>query len=237
MNSKFLDDVTHVKSSSKTLPERVADQIRQLIIERHMECGDKLPNEFELAQQLNVGRGSVREAVKLLVARNVLELRRGKGTFIADNTGVVDDPFGFAYLEDEPRLANELMDIRRQLEPWIAAKAAEQANDQDIAELRVLQYKVEELIQSGQDHLAADQQLHIRIADCTDNRVLRELVPVITYSVHLFGNLTQRRLRQETIDTHAAVVDAIAAHDPEAAREAMQEHLKHNRLSLTGASE
>lgn len=237
MNSKFLDDVTHVKSSSKTLPERVADQIRQLIIDHHMENGDQLPNEFELAQQLNVSRGSVREAVKLLVARNVLELRRGKGTFIADNTGVVDDPFGFAYLEDEPRLANELMDIRRQLEPWIAAKAAEQANDQDIAELRVLQYKVEELIQSGQDHLAADQQLHIRIADCTDNRVLRELVPVITYSVHLFGNLTQRRLRQETIDTHAAVVDAIAAHDPEAAREAMQEHLKHNRLSLTGASE
>ncbi|MBQ5521725.1 MAG: FadR family transcriptional regulator, partial [Oscillospiraceae bacterium] len=160
MNSKFLDDVTHVKSSSKTLPERVADQIRQLIIDRHMENGDQLPNEFELAQQLNVSRGSVREAVKLLVARNVLELRRGKGTFIADNTGVVDDPFGFAYLEDEPRLANELMDIRRQLEPWIAAKAAEQANDQDIAELRVLQYKVEELIQSGQDHLAADQQLH-----------------------------------------------------------------------------
>lgn len=237
MNSKFLDDVTHVKSSSKTLPERVADQIRQLIIDHHMENGDQLPNEFELAQQLNVSRGSVREAVKLLVARNVLELRRGKGTFIADNTGVVDDPFGFAYLEDEPRLANELMDIRRQLEPWIAAKAAEQANDQDIAELRVLQYKVEELIQSGQDHLAADQQLHIRIADCTDNRVLHELVPVITYSVHLFGKLTQRRLRQETIDTHAAVVDAIAAHDPEAAREAMQEHLKHNRLSLTGASE
>ena len=237
MNSKFLDDVTHVKSSSKTLPERVADQIRQLIIDHHMENGDQLPNEFELAQQLNVSRGSVREAVKLLVARNVLELRRGKGTFIADNTGVVDDPFGFAYLEDEPRLANELMDIRRQLEPWIAAKAAEQANDQDIAELRVLQYKVEELIQSGQDHLAADQQLHIRIADCTDNRVLRELVPVITYSVHIFGKLTQRRLRQETIDTHAAVVDAIAAHDPEAAREAMQEHLKHNRLSLTGASE
>ena len=237
MNSKFLDDVTHVKSSSKTLPERVADQIRQLIIDHHMENGDQLPNEFELAQQLNVSRGSVREAVKLLVARNVLELRRGKGTFIADNTGVVDDPFGFAYLEDEPRLANELMDIRRQLEPWIAAKAAEQANDQDIAELRVLQYKVEELIQSGQDHLAADQQLHIRIADCTDNRVLHELVPVITYSVHLFGNLTQRRLRQETINTHAAVVDAIAAHDPEAAREAMQEHLKHNRLSLTGASE
>lgn len=237
MNSKFLDDVTHVKSSSKTLPERVADQIRQLIIDHHMENGDQLPNEFELAQQLNVSRGSVREAVKLLVARNVLELRRGKGTFIADNTGVVDDPFGFAYLEDEPRLANELMDIRRQLEPWIAAKAAEQANDQDIAELRVLQYKVEELIQSGQDHLAADQQLHIRIADCTDNRVLHELVPVITYSVHLFGKLTQRRLLQETIDTHAAVVDAIAAHDPEAAREAMQEHLKHNRLSLTGASE
>ena len=237
MNSNILDDITHVKSSSKSLPERVADQINQLIIDRHMECGDKLPNEFELAQQLNVGRGSVREAVKLLVARNVLELRRGKGTFIADNTGVVDDPFGFAYMEDEPRLAQELMEIRQQLEPWVAAKAAVQASDEDILALRKQQHEVERLIETGQNHLSADQQLHIRIAACTDNRVLTMLVPVITYSVHLFGKLTQRRLLKETIDTHAQVVDAIAAHDPKAAFEAMHDHLKHNRLSLAGNSE
>ena len=75
----------NVKSSETTLPERVADQLSQLIIDRKLTAEDKLPNEFELAEQLNVGRGTIREAVKLLVARNVLVIRRGKGTYIASN--------------------------------------------------------------------------------------------------------------------------------------------------------
>ena len=75
-----ISNFENVKSKDSTLPERVADQISQLIIDRQLTTDDKLPNEFELATQLNVGRGTVREAVKLLVARNVLVIRRGKGT-------------------------------------------------------------------------------------------------------------------------------------------------------------
>ena len=75
-----------VKDKEVPLAEQVAEQIRQLIIDRQLTHGEKLPNEFELAQQLNVGRGTVREAVKLLVARNVLEIRRGRGTFVARHT-------------------------------------------------------------------------------------------------------------------------------------------------------
>ena len=65
-----------------SLSEKVANQISDLIKERNIGIGDKLPNEFELAESLNVGRGTIREAVKLLVARNCLEIRRGKGTFV-----------------------------------------------------------------------------------------------------------------------------------------------------------
>ena len=64
------------------LSERVAQQISSLIKEQNIGVGDKLPNEFELAESLNVGRGTIREAVKLLVARNCLEIRRGKGTYV-----------------------------------------------------------------------------------------------------------------------------------------------------------
>ena len=101
-----------VKDKEVPLAEQVAEQIRQLIIDRQLTHGEKLPNEFELAQQLNVGRGTVREAAKLLVARNVLEIRRGRGTFVARHTGVVNDPLGFAYMPDQLRLAHELLDIR-----------------------------------------------------------------------------------------------------------------------------
>lgn len=63
---------------TSSLAEQVADQINQVIIDQNINAGEKLPNEFELAAHLNVGRGTIREAVKLLVARNCLEIRRGK---------------------------------------------------------------------------------------------------------------------------------------------------------------
>ena len=232
MDHDILNGIKNVKQSSQSLPDQVAEQISKLIIERHLSAGEQLPNEFELAEQLNIGRGSVREAVKILAARNVLELRRGKGTFIAKNTGMVDDPFGFAYLEDEYRLAQELFAIRQRMEPWIASIAAERATAEDIVDLRRLQHNVEDMIRRGEYYLYEDQHLHARIADCTGNRVLPMMIPVITYSVHLFGALTKMSLLQETIDTHAQIVDAIEAHDPDAARAAMEEHLRHNRMAL-----
>ena len=81
-----------------SLSERVARQISDLIKERNLSAGDKLPNEFELGESLNVGRGTIREAVKLLVARNCLEIRRGKGTFVTEELGKVNDPFGFEFV-------------------------------------------------------------------------------------------------------------------------------------------
>lgn len=76
-----------MKGSRKLLVDRVVEQITQLVIEQDLEAGDKLPNEYELAERLNVGRGTVREAVKQLVARNILEIRRGKGTFVTNRPG------------------------------------------------------------------------------------------------------------------------------------------------------
>ena len=149
-----------VKDREVPLAEQAAEQISQLIIERQLRHGEKLPNEFELAQQLNVGRGTVREAVKLLVARNVLEIRRGRGTFVAQQTGVIHDPLGFAYMPDQLRLAHELLDIRLNVEPWVASLAAQHATPQDVAELRALCKEIEDLIQSGENHLHRDEALH-----------------------------------------------------------------------------
>ena len=236
MGNSIISQMKNVKQSAHSLPELVAEQIRQLIIDQRLKKGDKLPTEIELMQQLNVSRGSVREAVKLLVARNVLVIQRGVGTFIADSTGIVEDPFGFAYMEDEKRLAWELFALRNHLEPWIAGLAAELATQEDIEQLRQWQAKVEADIRSGENHLADDQCFHTCIASCTKNRVLPMLIPVITYSIRLFGTLNQRVLGPETIETHAQIVNAIAAHDPEQAKVKMLEHLRINGLSLSSVA-
>lgn len=234
----ILDPVfENVKEKESPLAEQAAGQISQLIIDRQLVHGEKLPNEFELAQQLNVGRGTVREAVKLLVARNVLEIRRGRGTYVTQQTGVVRDPLGFAYMPNQPRLARELLDIRLTLEPWAAALAARQADEQDVAELRRLCKEIEELIRAGENHLERDEALHVRIAHCTQNRVLPKLLPVIAYSVQLFGALNDTCIYEETIETHRQIIDAIAAHDEEAARSAMRRHLTGNLRAIEAASQ
>ena len=81
-NTDAFYKMENVKQTSQSLPEQIAEQIRKMIIEQRLGIGERLPNEFELAQQLNVGRGTIREAVKILVARNVLEIQRGKGAII-----------------------------------------------------------------------------------------------------------------------------------------------------------
>ena len=106
-----------VQKENQPLAERVAEQIAQLIQERELKEGDRLPNEFDLAQELGVGRGTIREAVKQLVARNILTIQRGKGTFVTQNPGIVEDPFGFNYEQDQQKLGLDLLEIRMVIEP------------------------------------------------------------------------------------------------------------------------
>lgn len=222
----------NVRSKSSTLPERVADQISQLIIDRQLTTDDKLPNEFELATQLNVGRGTIREAVKLLIAKNVLVIRRGKGTYIAHNPGEVQDPLGFAYYPDQLRLGLDLLEVRLTLEPWVARMAAERAAEENIEIMLNNCRLVEQDILAGRDHLPNDMEFHVSIANCMHNLVVPKLIPIITYSVRLFGSLNGNTLLSETIVGHRAIADAIASREPEQAEQAMRLHLKQNQIEL-----
>ena len=210
------------------LSERVAQQISNLIKEQNIGVGDKLPNEFELAESLNVGRGTIREAVKLLVARNCLEIRRGKGTYVTEELGKIDDPLGFEYVKDKLRLAKDLYEIRVQIEPWIAAMAAERIQEEEKDELRRRCTAVEETISTGADHGETDVALHQYIAKCTHNDVLPEIIPIITYGIDLFTRIREKEPIENTLQYHRVITDAICSNDPEAARQGMLDHLKSN---------
>jgi DNA-binding FadR family transcriptional regulator len=216
----------------KSLAERVADQINQLILDRNIQQGDKLPNEFELAESLNVGRGTIREAVKLLVARNCLEIRRGKGTYVTEKIGQVNDPLGFAYVSDKVVLAEELLEVRLELEPWIAYLAAQRINDDEKVELKEHCDRLEECILSGQDHNKFDNEFHMFIAKCTHNSVLAELLPIVTYSIQMFTKFRDPELLKNTILTHREITNAICDKDAEKSRMAMYKHVESNRASI-----
>lgn len=211
-----------------SLSEKVANQISDLIKDRNIGVGDKLPNEFELAESLNVGRGTIREAVKLLVARNCLEIRRGKGTYVTEEIGKVNDPLGFEYVADKLRLTEDLYELRSRIEPWIAALAAKRIREEEKEELAKRCQAVEECISNGIDHYEADNAFHQFIAQCTHNTVLPEIIPIITYSVQLFTRFKEPGILKDTVRTHRAITNAICQNDPEWAEKSMREHIAAN---------
>ena len=219
----------NLQSEEKSLPQKISEDIIAFILEENLQPGDKLPNETVLSERLNAGRSSVREAMKLLASRNIVTIRQGSGTYIASSPGMVEDPLGFTFIGNKQKLINDLLEVRFLLEPSIAAMAATNADEKDIKKITALCDEVEELLKKCKDHTEKDIEFHTAIALSSKNVVVPRLVPVINSSIPLFVETTGGTLHEETIETHREIADAIAAHEPLHAQDAMYLHLVYNR--------
>lgn len=218
---------TSLKSDDKLLPELVAERITQMIVDDSYGSGHKLPNEYVLAERLGVGRSTVREAIKILASQNVLEVRRGSGTYVSESIGMVEDPLGFRFCRSKKKLAVDLCELRIMLEPRIAAAAAANINARQKEELVRLKGKIAELLDSDRDHGAVDAEFHKKIAEASGNLVAPGLVGILTMAIPLFVRVSGSSLKDEIISTHEKIVDAIARHDRDGAEETMREHLQY----------
>lgn len=218
--------------TQKTLGQKTEDRLMKYILDNNIAIGEKIENEFELAQIFGVGRSTIREAVKGLVSRGILEIRRGDGTYVISDADMKNDVLGFARIKDRYRLALDLFDVRLMIEPEIAALACANASERQIAELKVLCDEVEMLYTQGHDHIQKDVEFHSYIAKLSGNMVVERLIPVINTSVVVFANITYRRLMNETIETHRAIVNCIEKRDAVGAKCAMNMHLTYNRQAI-----
>ena len=215
----------------KSLTQQVVDKLSNDIAEGILKPGDKVANEFELAKEMNVSRSTIREAVKQFVSSGVFEIHRGDGTYVCQNIGV-KDPLGFKFSLDKKKLALDLCELRLVLEPWIVRQAALKATEKEIAEMEVLQAKVEECIEKDINHSEPDIELHVCWAKCTGNSVIPKIVPILMDSIPLFIDLTKSSLIEPTKETHRAIIKAIKERNPDAAEAAMRRHLQFNYESI-----
>lgn len=218
------------KVDKKLLVPQIEDQLMMYI--QQEAIGTKLPNEYDLAEKFGVGRSTIREAVKSLTSKGVLEVKRGAGTFVKNTVILADDPLGLARFKDKYQLAMELFDVRILIEPEVAALASKNASEEEKQMIKALCDEAENLYLNGHNHIQKDMEFHACIAKSSKNRVVEVLVPVIHTAVTTFANLTNRKLMQETIETHRAVTDAILRGDSVGARCAMIMHLTYNRQML-----
>ncbi|RAN65673.1 FadR/GntR family transcriptional regulator [Dolosigranulum pigrum] len=224
-----------MKTNSKSLVEQTADKILDYIIENNLSTGDKLPNEYNLAEDLSVSRSTIREAIRALTSKNVLEVRRGLGTFVSEKRGVSEDPLGFSLLNNTHKLIEDLFELRFLLEPRMAELAAINANKEDIYELKEIKKRIEsEVEKRGSKHFELDIKFHSLIAEASGNLAMIQIVPIINQSIWLYNSnsYTSNKIKKEMIISHEEILEAIILKKPESAYKAMEKHINTVRDSL-----
>ena len=144
-----------------TLAEQIADRLLEHISKNGLKSGDRLGTEMEMSEQLQVSRGTIREAIKILVSQNILEVRQGSGTFISDGKGNVGDPLGLKRIPEQFRLTWDLHQIRMLLEPDIAYMAAINITDKKLEELEQICEEMEMLSKYNQERWNVDVEFHV----------------------------------------------------------------------------
>ncbi len=209
-----------------SLANEVANRIVEMIRRNEYLPGARIPSEFELSEEFGVGRGTVREAVKLLVSRNVLEIRRAKGTFVRENPGMSDDPLGLSFTGDREKMIRDLLDLRILLECYAARNAACSATAEQTAHMKNLIDAID-AAQSDDERTRYDIELHKLIAVSSGNSAISAVLPVIRSNMEHFNRLDFEREWGSVNASHRAVIAAIEQHNPMLAEAEMVKHLSY----------
>lgn len=213
---------------NQTQGEKALQGLINLIKENNYQPGDKLPTEMELSAILGVSKNMVREALRILVSRNIVVIRQGAGTFLSQKQGVVDDPFGFSMVKDKRKLTEDVLQIRSVLEPPIAALAAQNGTEEDFEELGKILDDLERAMLKREAYFNLDARFHQKIAECTHNMVMTNIIPVISAGIDLFANVVEEMEYDETIRSHRGIYDAIVNRRPIEAQQQMMYHILYN---------
>lgn len=217
-----------------TLVDQTTERIFRFISEAGYQVGDKLPNEYTLAKELEVGRSTLREAMKMLVSENVVEVRHGSGTYVKNLQRDSEDPFGFSKIKDSLKLTHDLFEVRLLIEPRMASLAATYATQEEIDILEKIMYAIEQEIQEeSTTHFELDIQFHSAIAEASRNVAMKHLLPIIIQSIQLYNDFfTTVEAKEATIQMHREIFNAIKTHNPARAHDSMLIHLANNRRML-----
>jgi GntR family transcriptional repressor for pyruvate dehydrogenase complex len=210
------------------LYEQVAKQIHRLIVDGVLKPGDRLPPERELAEKFGIGRSSIRDAIRILEVMGILEPRQGLGTVVRDPSAeslVV--PLSSVLLRKRGLVA-ELLDVRRMIEPALAARAAANATPEDIARMEEILFRQEAKIRRGEPAVEEDSQFHYTLAVVAGNTVVLRVLDVL---MDLLRESRARSLQvrgrpERSFAGHRRILRAIKRRDGAAAQAAVRQHLK-----------
>ncbi|MGH2502145.1 MAG: FadR/GntR family transcriptional regulator [Ktedonobacterales bacterium] len=208
--------------------ERIVEQIQGRIVRGELRAGDRLPPERELALRFGASRTAVREALKTLAQMGLVDMRPGRGTIVTDNTSdAMRSSLGLMLRVSHLGSPDALVELRRIIEPEIAALAAERAEETNIAALHEAVETMERSLRRADTYIEADNRFHRTLALAARNALIVSLVDSIV------GLLSEQRARIFSVPGgpergqvyHKTLLDAVERRDVELARTTMRAHL------------
>jgi len=243
----------HLKPAQRVhLSQVVFEQLLAGIRDGSLRPGDRLPGEYELMRQVSVGRSSVREAIRGLVALGLVETKPGRGAVVLDQSGGASArlPFGEGSGAELQKWAIlDRLEVREALEGMAAQIAAERATPMDLAAMERAGRAVEKQAARGLNYLRSNLAFHLAIALASRNSLLTDSVHYVLKEVRLYrerfiretvaaakSDMAEHRAVLEamqhrnpaTVVEHRAILEAIRQKNPGAARRAMAKHIQHS---------
>ena len=218
--------------------EQIANQIERRILSGELRSGDRLPTERELAEQFGASRTAVREAMKSLAQRGLVDMKPGRGTLVIDGTSkAMQQSLGLMLKVGQAGLSDSLVEVRGILEPEIAALAALRAGHEHIVAMQEAVDVMDASLRDADAYIDADNDFHQALAKGTRNVLILSLVNSI---VNL---LSEQRKQIFAVPGgpergqfhHKLILDAVRRRDAPAAHEAMRAHLEQVRTDVTSA--
>lgn len=207
--------------------EAVARQIETLILEK-LKPGDKLPPERELAEMFSVSRSSIRDAIRSLELAGLVEPKQGIGTVICEVTAdFLLNPLVNA-LKRKQELVSELIEVRKMIEPPLAARAATHASPEEMAEMEDILRRQAEKMARDEMTIEEDSEFHYTIAMASGNSVVLKVLDLL---MDLLRETRERSLQvpgraQRSLAGHRQILAAIKKGDAKAAEAAMCRHIE-----------
>ena len=231
---------TNKKVFRKRLYQQVADDIEVAILNGTYPHDSKLPSEQELANEYDVSRNVVREALKRLQERGLVFIKTGSGTFISQpTTKPVSDALHrlLVYTNNFVTVAH-FYEIRRMIEPEVARLAALHATEEDLEAIRAAYENMDNNRENRQAWTRADLQFHHEIAGATKNPLIQSILNPLNEPLLkvIEAGLAEPSGVEAGLSAHRRIIAAIEAHDPEEAKQAMLDHLmdSEQRVSKVG---
>ena len=228
-----LDEKVHLVKTN--LYEQIADYLEEMILQdENVRKEEKLPSEQALAEKFGVSRNVIREALKILKERGLIDPRNGTGSYITKpRSGNISDVLSRIVVMDNVR-DEDIYEIRSILESSSCKAAALRATDEQLSEMQEFLDRLEDRNISVQERREADFAFHVAIAKATGNplievfvKAMRNLwIEMIEKGIFVEGGIEDAVLR------HNRIMDALKKHDSELAERMMQEHLDYSRKNV-----